>query len=318
MGVLATEHFIPGSRHLSPRKRRRLLIAVAAALVVGALGGLLADFVIEVGTAKPRIRAEQDAEKELDSEEDPLVSAIDYDQTAPVNLKIVLDRRLTKAEQEKLKSLPFTQQRYGGDVWNLLRPLGGRMIRYPASMLNPPPGFDATNWDRSDATIFKMNLFSDRTSMLSITGMTPVNLSCRPSTAKAVVEIPPQGIEVYSNIAFDLTAHGSGPLIVEEGEEQGQPFFSRRKIDLGGAMSPGGLRVEAMVREKSCRWEIKAQYRDASQKSDTVILRDGKKPFFAEALPVDPEQHWITETDGPASLIPCHEEPEQIVCRARK
>lgn len=81
-------------------------------------------------------------------------------------------------------------------------------------------------------------------------------------------------------------------------------------------MEPGGLRVSALTGELSCTWEILARYVDAQQNTGEVTLRDGDKPFLAEATPHSPEQYWeaIVYQGQPPYFHPCHEKPSDYFC----
>ncbi|WP_431934649.1 hypothetical protein [Micromonospora sp. RP3T] len=282
------------------------------------MGAVAGDVASDVLTARIRAKAQHGADREIDLAKAPFTSTADYDTSPPLSGKILLDRVLTREEQAALEAIPIDSAAFA-KVWEFLRPLGGRLLRYPTSMLQPPANFDpgAAIWLHS--TTFKMNLFSERTTQLSITDMRAVNVSCQPSSAKTVVESLPQGEAQYAGVLFDLTVADSTPFVTDAGSDQGQPYFSRRKIDLGDGMSPGGLRVEAAVKDQSCSWEIEARYRDSTQQDHEVTLRDGDKPFFSEALPKQPEQYWTIDFQrrgGPA-LIPCHEMPKVSACTQR-
>lgn len=300
---------------MTRRKKARVAGIVLGAVVVGGLGGLLATFVFETETAKPRVKAEQKAEDELDAEEEPFTSTVDYDFSMPENWKIVLDRPLSEDEQEKLLSV----QGDVNQVWDFMQSLEGRVLRYPSVLYQAPPDvYDPTG---ADSTIFNMNLFSKRKSNLSIVDMRAVDVTCREPTAKTVVVAPPQGEAFYPGILFDLTEKSFAPIATDEGSTQGQPYFSRRKIDLGNSESPGGLHVEAFVRDKTCEWKIKAKYHAANGKSGEVTLQDGKKPFVAEAAPANPEQLWFLTTSNGFALLDCRKAPEDPYCvswRARE
>ncbi|WP_326719600.1 hypothetical protein OHT59_08865 [Streptomyces sp. NBC_00243] len=305
---IALEQLVPGLKGLARRKKAQVVGIVLGAAVVGGLCGLLAGFVFETETAKPRVKAEQEAEDALDAEEDPFTSTVDYDYSMPENWKIVLDRPLTENEQDRLTSIH-------GDliqVWDYMHSLGGRVLRYPSVLQQAPPGaYDPTG---ADSTIFNMNLFSNRKSNLSIVDMRAADVTCREPTARTVVVAPPQGEASYAGILYDLTKKNFAPIATDEGSNQGQPYFSRRKIDLGNSESPGGLHVEAYVRDKTCEWKIKAKYRDANQKSGEVTLQDGTKPLVAEAAPTNPEQLWfITVTNG-WSWLDCRKVSEDPYC----
>ncbi|MFI5897495.1 hypothetical protein ACIA5D_46130 [Actinoplanes sp. NPDC051513] len=314
---MLANRFLDGAKDLPPRKRWVALAVVVVLVMAGALVALGWDLVSDTWTAKPRAEAQRDADRGIDLAKTPFTSTADYDTSLPEFWKIVLDRTLTEDEQAALEAIPLDGA--GKKVWEFLRPLGGRLLRYPTSMLQPPPNFDSGEAFWADATIFNMNLFSERTSQLSIVDMRAINVSCRPPSAKTVVEFPPQGEAEYPGVLFDLTTKDTAPFITDPGDDQGQPYFSRRKIDLGGGTSPGALRVEAMVRGQSCQWEIQARYRDSIGNGSEVTLRDGDKPFFAEALPAKPEQYWVVDflPSGSSYLSPCHEASTAIMCTHR-
>ncbi|NYH55271.1 hypothetical protein HNR06_004860 [Nocardiopsis arvandica] len=284
------------------------------ALLLFSLAGYAGGYVYDRWSTESLTREERAAETEIDQEKEPFTSSVTYDTSVPHNFKIVLDRPLTPEEGETLQATPVEA------VWDFLRPLGGRLIRYPASMNPASP--DGWTWHGTsippDATVFTMNLLSTRTSQLSIVGMTPVNISCAESTAATVVEFSPQGEASYPGVVVDLREEDPTPYISDEGPDQGLPYFGHRRIDLGGGLEPGGLRVEALVHGQSCEWEIRARYRDARDNTDEVVLRDGDRPFFAEALPDRPQQYWVWghgfgDSEG-NPFLPCHEMPDEAGC----
>ena len=282
--------------------------------VLSILGGFAVGYSLDLWTTGPRLAAEREATEEMDEARAPFTASINYDTSVPFHYKIVLDRPLTPEEQETLQGLAYTE------VWDFLHPLGGRLIRYPVIMRQLPPGYDAAQ--RGDTTVFTMNLLSSRETQLSIVDMEPVNVSCTEPSATTVVEVPPQGEDFYPGVLTDLSEDAPTLWISDEGPDQGQPYFSRRRIDLGGGLDPGGLRVEALVRDQSCEWELRAQYRDARGDVGEVILRDGDQPFFAEAVPADPEQYWLSSamfpglplTEDMPTFQPCHEQPDHLSC----
>ncbi|TDC06084.1 hypothetical protein E1265_34980 [Streptomyces sp. 8K308] len=309
------ERFIPEARGASPRTRRLALAIIVVLGVLATLGGFAVGYGLDLWTTDSRVAAEREATEDMDEARVPFTSSISYDTSVPYHYKIVLDRPLTPEEQETLRYLPSTQ------VWDFLRPLGGRLIRYPVTLSQLPPGYDP---GRGDTTVFTMNFLSSRESQLSIVDMAPVNVSCREPSARTVVEVPPQGEGFYPGVLVDLTADDPTLWISDEGPDQGQPYFSRRRIDLGGGLDPGGLRVEALVRDQSCEWELRASYRDARGDEGEVILRDGDRPFSAEAVPADPEQYWLASamfpglpiTEDMPTFQPCHEFQDHPSCVA--
>ncbi|MFF6776221.1 hypothetical protein ACFY8W_22020 [Streptomyces sp. NPDC012637] len=302
---------MPNTLHLPAAKRRRT-IGVRVAVGVGlAVVAAVAATSWQVMSQPAVTKSEQEAQDALDKQEAPFTVGVDYDQTPPQGWKVALDRLLTEAERQGLAARrdPEKARAY-------LLSLGGRTIRYPS-------GFEdrtdlAMKYTGADATALHLNLFSKRQAQLTITSMEAVDVSCHAPTAKTVVVWQSQGGAAYEGVLFDLTTPGATPVITDEGDDQGAPYFGVRKIDLGGGASPGGLRVEALTRGRSCTWEIKAKYRDAYQGFGTVTLKDGEKPFAAEATPARPEQLWIMDASKPDAeqWVPCHDRPEDTSCRA--
>ncbi|MFE3742220.1 hypothetical protein [Streptomyces sp. NPDC059134] len=314
-GALA--HFLPGTEGLGGR--RTLLVYVAAVVVTGALlagAGYLLSFGLDLFTTPQRVQAEQNGDDRLDEQKPPFTAGVAY-APAPHLWRIVLDRPLSPAEARRLASIAKGGD-FSKDAWEYLRPLGGRIVRYPTTLMRtgpPPPDYDPQAIRPSDSTVFTMNLLSERKSQLSIVGMKAVDVSCHTPTAKTVVAYPPQGEQVYAGVRFDLTDDGSEPIITDAGSDVGEPYFARKKIDLGGGLEPGGLRVEALVHDTSCEWRIEARYQEANGQTGEVVLGDGKKPFFAEATPTEPEQFWIMDFSRLADpLVACHQHPENPTC----
>lgn len=305
---------VPGAANLPPRKRGKAVGLYLALGFFAFVGGAVLSYLLGWGgdtvTQKPRTANEQKAAETLDQEETPFTVAIEYDHSPPDIWTVVLDRTLTEEEQREFSMLSGWEE-----VRQYLTSLGGRTLRYP-------PLFEASSlphklWG-TDSTVFTMNLFSKRDAQLSIVDMQAVNVSCQEPTAKAVFVAPPQGGAAYDGILYDLARPGFGPIITDE-EHQGEHYFSRRKIDLGGGESPGGLRVEALTRGKSCTWEIEARYHDAYQNTGSLMLKDGKKPFYAEAAPARPQQLWVFNAGAQAGeqpWVPCHTEVDDLNCES--
>ncbi|MFI8964665.1 hypothetical protein ACIGO8_21420 [Streptomyces sp. NPDC053493] len=300
----ALERVAPGAR-VPPARRGRVLVrgllVIAAGLLATAVLGQAVTYVYDTLSASSRARADDDAQKELDQEETPFTASADPDLSTldRDDWTIVLDRPLTPAEQRSLEAVPIGPTDYGRDVWRILGPLGARVI-------GTTPGMSGGGPPAGPTTAFKLNLFSDRTSQLSITDMRAVNVRCAPSTARFVLRHPAQGAAPYPGVFLDLRRPGPTPVITDEGAEQGQHYFDRHRIDLGGGSTPGGLRVAATVGEKSCDWEIAAAYRDSAGTRGELVIRDGARPFRAEAEPVAPDQYFLVRPQ-PIQLTPCHE-----------
>ncbi|MER8045027.1 hypothetical protein [Streptomyces sp. NPDC094032] len=307
---------MPPTRRGRVRVLLRGLVVIAAGLLATTLLTQAVTYVYDTVFATDRARAEDAAQDRLNDEKPPFTATADTEISAldDDDWTIVLDRTLTPAEQRSLMALDVEAKDYSHDVWRLLGPLGARVIGTTPHL---DEGRDGVVSPRvGPTTRFRLNLFSDRTSQLSVTGMEAVDVRCRPSTARFVLEHPAQGEASYPGVHFDLRGPAATPVITDEGEDQGQRYFDRRRIDLGGGSEPGGLRIAATVGTETCDWAIKATYRDASGTRGEVVIRDGNKPFRAEAPPAAPDQLFLTQF-APVRLTPCHEPAyaEDHLCR---
>jgi hypothetical protein len=311
----ASDALEPGSSSLPVRSRFKPLFLK---LCFGAVGVLLAAFAAVWASnqsAESTVRDSQQAEDQVDQEERPFIGAVEKDPTTPENWKIVLDRTLTRKEAAKLRSFSPYSATGMTDAARFLTSLGGRVLRYPPLLDRYPPGYTYVNG--GDAAAFNLNLFSKRKAQLSITDMRPVGISCRKPTAKTVAVFPPQGGAAYEGIFYDLTDPGSPPIVTDPNSRQGRPYFERRKIDLGGGESPGGLHVESVTKGRTCDWRIRAEYSDAHSGSGHLTLKNGRRPFRTEAAPTRPEQLFYVDASRPRdrSWVACHEEPAEPACR---
>ncbi len=308
------ERFFPEGRDAPRRVRvRAWSISLAVALLI-TLGGFAGTFAYDLWSTEARLREQRDAERALDADSPPFTGSITYDTDPPENFEIVLDRPLTSNEVETLRKLTSYE------AWDFLEPLGGRLIpEFSAGRLGPAGGW---SWEPDPTpnigtAVFTMTLLSSRRSQLSIVDMTPVDISCTDPTATTLVEFESAGQATYPGVAVDLTDDDPTLLISDEGFDQGWPYFARRRIDLGGGLEPGGLRVEAATAGQTCEWGLRARYIDARENTDEVVLRDGDEPFFVEASPERPEQHWIVLIAATAEerIVACHETPDADECR---
>ncbi|MEU7012941.1 hypothetical protein [Streptomyces sp. NPDC046385] len=307
---------MPSSRRGRLRVLVRGLLVIAAGLVATALLSQVVTYVYDTVFATDRARAEDAAQDRLNDEKAPFTATADADLSAldGDDWTIVLDRTLTPAEQRAVLAVEVEATGYGRNVWRILGPLGARVIGTTPHL---DEGRDGVVSPRSGPTTqFRLNLFSDRTSQLSVTGMEAVDLRCRPSTARFVLRHPAQGEASYPGVHFDLRRPAANPVITDEGDDQGQRYFDRRRIDLGGGSEPGGLRIAATVGTETCDWAIRAVYRDASGARGELVFRDGGKPFRAEAPPAAPDQFYLAQV-APYRLTPCHEPvyAEDRLCR---
>ncbi|MFI8516403.1 hypothetical protein ACIGEZ_01025 [Streptomyces sp. NPDC085481] len=292
-----------------------LLVIVAGLLATAALGQVIT-YGYDTWFAKSRAQAEDDAQRQLDQEEAPFTARAEADVSAldGNDWTIVLDRPLTAAEVRSLEALDSLASTYPRDAWQLLGPLGGRVI-------GPVPRLQMVHYGGDflpdgPTTVVRLNLFSERTAQLSVTGMQARIVRCGPSSARFVLRHPPQGEAFYPGVLFDLRRKNPVPVVTDEGKDQGRAYFDQRKIDLGGGNTPGGLRVAATVGEESCDWEIKATYEDAAGGGE-VVLRNGDRPFRAESPPRAPDQLFLYHSTL-MRVVPCHgpQYATDVICRS--
>ncbi|MEE2037325.1 hypothetical protein Q8791_08835 [Nocardiopsis sp. CT-R113] len=305
------KRFFPEGQSASRRVRiSAWAITTVVALLIAA-GGFAGTYAYDLWSTEARMREERAAQTAIDQGNTPFTNSVAYETSPQEGSQVVLDRPLTTDEAEELVTLDNTE------AGIFLASLGGRLISETSVVggITPPSGW---SWEGSPAPIrvgsavFTMTVLSARTSQVSIVDMNPTNVSCTEPTATTVVEFPSAGQAIYPGVLVDLTHNDPTLLISDEGTDQGQPYFNRRRIDLGGGLEPGGLRVQAVTAGQSCEWEIQAHYVDARQNSGEVVLRNGDEPFFVEAAPARPEQYWIL-TPGPG-VVACHETPELPGC----
>ncbi|WP_431869611.1 hypothetical protein [Nocardiopsis eucommiae] len=311
-GVLR-ERYFPEGRGAPWHVRARAWAVYVVLTLLAGLAGFAGTYVYDLWSTEARLREQREAERALDGEGEPFTSDVTYDTTSFDSFSVVLDRPLTAEEGRTLQATPASE------VWEFLRPLGGRMIPLPAGPGSAPTREGWTGGTGGHGTaVFTLNLMSARASQLSIVDMNPVNVSCADPTAVTVVHQPPSGAASYPGVVVDLNHHDPMLYISDEGPDQGEPFFNRRRIDLGGGLEPGGLRVEAQVTGRSCEWEIEARYLDARQNTGEVILRDDDRPFVVDVPPRRPAQYWLAgyafPDAGGRTFVPCHETPEEFSC----
>lgn len=306
--------FFPEGQGASTRVRiRAWVITVVIALLI-TVGGFAGTYAYDLWSAEARMREERAAQTTIDQGGPPFTNEVAYNTSLPESFQVVLDRPLTTEEVEELRSLERVE------AWDFLEAEGGRLIpdSFVTGSVTQPGGWSwegKTTTTRIGSAVFTMTLMSARSSQVSIVDMEPVNVSCAEPTAVTVVDFPTAGEASYSGVIVDLTHDDPLLLISDEGLEQGQPYFSRRRIDLGGGLEPGGLRVEAVTAGQTCEWELRAHYVDARENSGEVVLRDGEVPFRVEAAPEDPEQYWAMSIGTrPVQAVACHETPEAVEC----
>lgn len=124
---------------------------------------------------------------------------------------------------------------------------------------------------------FKMIVLSTRSSAVIIDDWKVTDVTCRKSTAQTVVAYPPQGGAAHQGIRPHIPPRADEPVLTDDTQGQGEPYFGTHYIEVGGGQPSGGIRAEAIAPPgQSCAWGISIPYNDSYQKGRWVQLRDGK------------------------------------------
>ncbi|MFP8905834.1 hypothetical protein [Streptomyces atacamensis] len=292
----------------SRRRKIRWLSVTAVLGALGVLGATLWDHYM----IQPNVARENESNKKYDAAQQPFTVSVRPDEDEPEAWAVVLDRELTAAEARRLAA---------GDrsaAFAYLKRLGGHPLAHASFLENAPErymrqGSSSGGMELSDT--FKMNVLSTRSHTVVINDWKVTGLTCRKSTAKTVVFHPLQGGVTYQGIRLHLPPWAGEPVLTDDTEGQGEPYFATRYIEVGGGQPSGGLRVEAIApRGQSCEWGIEVHYSDVHQPGRWVRLKDGNgKPLRirTESVPANPRQKWVF---GAVPWTPCHRKPEESMC----
>ncbi|QLH24223.1 hypothetical protein [Streptomyces sp. Rer75] len=292
------------------RRKRTLWLSVTATVgLLSALSGtLLAYYMI-----KPSVTRENDSNKGYDASQAPFTVSVRPEEGEPREWAMVLDRELTADETQRLTSSTASSPAFA-----YLKKLGGHPLAYAPLLEHAPKRYTqqqtaSGRLELSDT--FKINVLSARAYGVVINDWKVTDVTCRKSTAKTVVFFPPQGGAAYQGIRLHIPPRADEPVLTDETEGQGGPYFDGNYIEVGGGQSSGGLRVEAIPRQgQSCEWGIKVHYSDVHQDGRWVQLKDrGGKPLRVrtESVPTEPQQKWVF---GSVPWTPCHLKPKGELC----
>ncbi|MFG3249508.1 hypothetical protein [Streptomyces sp. NPDC048187] len=281
------------------------MAAVSGAL--GALGGALLAYVM-IG---PSVTKENDSNKAYDASQPPFTVSVQPEQSEPREWAMVLDRTLTDDEVRKMKS--------SRDVFTYLKSLGGRPLAYAPLLEHAPARYteeQTTSGRLEYSDTFKMTVMSTRQYAVTINDWRVTDLKCRESTAQAVIGNPPQGGAAYEGIRLHLPPRADEPVLTDDAEGQGEPYFGNRFVEVGNGQSSGGLRAEVIAPPgQSCEWGIQVHYADTYRPEGRwVQLKDDNgEPLRirTESVPENPRQSWIF---GAMPWTSCHAKVEEDPC----
>ncbi|MGW5201578.1 hypothetical protein [Streptomyces spiralis] len=292
------------------RRRAVVLLAVASISLVAAFRDALIDYFM----TKPNVTRENDANTEYDASKLPFTVSVQPDGGDPRQPWVmVLDRELTAAEARKL-----TSSNDSSVTFSYLKSLGGRPLEDPSVLEDASKKqYIQHMWNgRTELSdTFKMTVLSTRAAAVVIDNWKVTDVVCRESTAQAVIALPGQGEAAYQGIQLHIPARADEPVLTDDTDGQGEPYFDTHYIEVGGGQPSGGLRVEAIARPgQTCEWGVKVHYVDAYQKAQWLQLKDRTgKPLRlrTESVPLHPRQRWIF---GSIPWTPCHLKPEVPEC----
>lgn len=244
--------------------------------------------------AESATRTQNAVDDKLDREGDAFTVSVrdDTDSELPI---YILDRPFTAAERQALYGLDLRSDE-GNRVFGSLVGSRAKKLAYSSETAS---GF---------SKIWLMDFHSDRDAELSVIGLRAKNLRCTTASATVLFLLPQQGGGVYEGMFFDLPEKNT-PTITGNDKNRGKPFFSFKKIDLGGSATPGGLRVEVSSGTSDCQWVFEATYSDAAG-TRTQEITDGGKPFAIDGIPAGEAQRFFIDPGaqpGQRYVIDCAE-----------
>ncbi len=280
---LIAEALVPGTLESPPgQRRRRGLWTLASGAVIGLLAWLVPT-TLDYFATEPTTRHSKQVEENLDRE-GPAFTASTRVDADPLYMAYVLDRPLTRTETATFLESGADDGPNIGEVEELAATHGGH-------------GLEDPGWDKSDgySSSWLIDLFSDRSAGLTITGMRAKDVRCGPAAAKTVILVRPEGGGAYDGIHFNLSEPKT-PYSLSPDDYFGKPYFSHKKIDLGNGTEPGGLRASFSSGVQDCNFLVEAEYRDSLGLHQQEI-KNASGRFAVRGLPANPYQFFLW-TDG--------------------
>ncbi|WP_405746630.1 hypothetical protein OG422_27100 [Streptomyces sp. NBC_01525] len=109
-----------------------------------------------------------------------------------------------------------------------------------------------------------VDLVSDSSSMITVTGIDATHIRCRKSGMVAEIHTPAQGDSPIKGLAYKLQDRAGTPngFITDiEDPHWGEPYFAHHTIPLGGAAAPQTLSVLGVADPGAyCTWDLEAHF----------------------------------------------------------
>ncbi|MFC9945117.1 hypothetical protein [Streptomyces pratensis] len=279
------------------RRRRAVTLLVTAAI---AFVAVFRDTLIDYVMIETNVARENESNEDYDADRAPFTVSVRPEDSEPPEWAMALDRKLTPDETRKL----VARDKDRAGAFSYLKELGARPFVYTATMEYAPERYKqrmrASNGGGL-ADVFQMNIMSTRSSAVVIDGWKVTDTTCRNSTARTLVEVPPQGGAAYEGLQIHIPPLPGEPVVSDDAEGQGEPYFSSRYIEVGGGQPSAGLRVQAIAPPgKACTWGVKVRYTDSYQNTRWVQLKDSKGKALrirTESPPRHIAQRWVFIVD---------------------
>ncbi|MFG1871103.1 hypothetical protein [Micromonospora arborensis] len=285
------------------------MASLVTGLVVGAVS-MGSETVRDYLSIPSFVAKENDSQKKDDASQPPFTVSVQPERGEPDSWTMVLDRELTADETQKMQGSP--------SPFSYLRDLGGHPLESASLLENAPERYreqQIASGRLENVDTFKLSFLSTRAYPVMIDDWKVVDLDCVKSTRKTVVSRPSQGGAAYEGVSLHLPPRADEPVLTDDTEGQGKPYFDSRYIEVGGGQSSGALRVEAIAPPgQVCEWGIEVHYTDAHHQDEYVALKDGNgKPLriHTESVPENPRQKWVF---GSVPWTPCHLNPQGDLC----
>lgn len=274
---------MPGILESPPgQRRRKVLWTLASGAVVGLLAWLVPAALDYLAT-EPTTRHSKQVEETLDREGPAFTTSTRVDPD-PLYMAYVLDRPLTRSEVAT-----FLDSGRDGPNFEAVKELAATHDGH---------GLEDSGWDKADgySSSWLIDLFSDRSAGLAITGVRTKDLRCGPAAAKTVILVRPEGGGAYDGIHFNLSEPKT-PYSLSPDDYFGTPYFSHKKIDLGNGAKPGGLRASFSSGVQDCDFLLEAEYRDSLGVHQQTI-KNASGRFAVRGLPANPYQFFLWTNGG--------------------
>ncbi|MEU3708853.1 hypothetical protein [Streptomyces catenulae] len=125
-------------------------------------------------------------------------------------------------------------------------------------------GFGLRDTAPGNGQVNYVDLVSDSSSIITVTGIAPTHIRCRNSAMVAEIHTPAQGDSPIKGLAFELEQPAGAPngfITDSEDPHRGEPYFAHHTVPLGGAAPPQTLSVLGVAPPgRYCTWDLAAQF----------------------------------------------------------